>query len=249
MASTIMPQASLTVSCPLLKLPHKLRLRIYAYTHELSLDLDIYEYGCEDLSKAWESTPLVKLAATCRLIADEARHYYRSLPTGVSTRRALAELIPSGGPGSYVKLRLIHLPRPIIDLTHFTTSYDFTQYKSAAYGFPLADQNNAAEATSNMAFYVSSAVRRLMTDTTVRNATNLKWVVIRIAGLEPRKDPERHFDAMQRVLCQPNAGPASAEKLAQDIFSWSCVDADMMQVTSNLQLPYFEERLLCLLVV
>lgn len=245
-----MPQASLTVSCPLLRLPPKLRLRIYAYTHELSLDLDINEYGCEDLSKAWESTPLVKLAATCRLIADEARHYYRSLPTGGLTRRALVELIPSGGPFSYVKLRLIHLPRPMIDLTHFTASYDFTRYKSAAYGFPLAGQNNAAEATSSMAFYVSSAVRRLMTDTTVRNATNLKMVIIRIAGLVPRKkDEETHFDAMQRVLCQPNAGPASAEKLAQDIFSWSCVDADMMQVTSNLQLPYFEERLLSLLVV
>ena len=101
-----------------------------------------------------------------------------------------------------------------------------------------------------MAFYVSSAVRRLMTDTTVRNATNLKGFIIRIAGLEPRKqDEETHFDAMQRVLCQPNAGPASAEKLSQDIFSWSCVDADMMQVKNGLQLPYFENRPLTLLVV
>ena len=244
-----MPQASLTVSCPLLKLPPKLRLRIYAYTHELSLDLDVNEYGCEDLSKAWESTHLVKLATTCRLIVDEARHYYRSSPKGGLQRRALLDLLPSGGPRSYVKLRLIHLPCPIIDLGHFAATYDFTEYKSAAYGFPLADQNNAAEATSNMAFHVSNAVHRLKTDTTVRNATYLKFFAIRLVGLEPIKDEEEHFDAMRRVLCQPNPGPASAEKLAQEIISWACVDADTMHVSrNNLQLPVFEGKLLCLLV-
>ncbi|GAB7327769.1 hypothetical protein MBLNU13_g11579t1 [Cladosporium sp. NU13] len=249
MASSFVPRASQTLSCPLLKLPPKLRLRIYAYTHELSVDLDINEYGYEDLSKAWGSTPLVKLAATCRLIADEARHYFRSLPTGSLQRRALVDLVPSGGPRSHVNLRLIHLPCPTIDLTHFAATYDFEKYKSTAYGFPLADQDDAAEATRSMGFYVSTTIRRLMTDTSVRNATSLKCFIIRIAGLEPRKDDERHFDAMRRVLCEPNAGPASAEKLAQDVFSWGCVDADMMRVTSTLQLPAFEGKLLCLLLV
>jgi len=52
MAPNIVPQASQTLSCPLLKLPPELRLRIYAYIHQFDLDLDIDESGCENLSKA-----------------------------------------------------------------------------------------------------------------------------------------------------------------------------------------------------
>ena len=87
MAPNIVPQASQT----LLKLPPELRLSIYAYIHNFSLNLDIDEGGCENLSKAWESTPLARLAATCRLIADEARYYVESLPSS----RRLAIVGPS----------------------------------------------------------------------------------------------------------------------------------------------------------
>lgn len=236
-----------TSSCPLLELVPHLRLRIYAYTHQLSPDLDIDEECCETFSKAWESKPLVKLASTCRLIADEARHYFRSLPiTTTLQQRALVELLPTGGPRSYVKLRLVHLPCPTIDLTHFTATYDFAKYRSTAHGFPLADRDDALEATRNMGFHVSSALRRLMS---LSNATKLMRCILLIGGLGPTKDGEPYFDAMQRILYQPNAGPASAETLAQEIFSCCCEDAAMLRVTSDLRLPVFKGCLLCLLVI
>lgn len=236
-----------TTSCPLLKLLPHLRLHIYTYTHQLSPDLDIDEECCETFSKAWESMPLVKLAATCRLIADEARHYFRSLPTTTTLQqRALVELLPFGGPRSYTKLRLVHLPCPTIDLTHLVATYDFAKYRSTAHGFPLADHDDALEATRNMGFHVSSALRRLMS---LVNPTKRMPCILQIGGLGPRKDGESRFDAMKRILYQRNAGPASAETLAQEIFSCCCVDADMLRVTSNLQLPIFGGCLLCLLVI
>jgi hypothetical protein len=70
MAPIIMPQASQTQSCPLLKLPPEVRSRIYAYTHALSLDLDLTGDGCDNLSKAWESTPL---SSTLQLPAASSR--------------------------------------------------------------------------------------------------------------------------------------------------------------------------------
>jgi hypothetical protein len=81
MASKVVLQASQTPSCLLLKLPPELRLYIYAYTHRFQISVEINDYGRENLSKAWESTQLVKLAAICRLIAEEARRYVRSLPS------------------------------------------------------------------------------------------------------------------------------------------------------------------------
>lgn len=171
---------------------------------------------------------------------------FGSLFTTTLSRRALVELLPSGGPRSYVNLRLIHLPCPTIDLTHFVATYDFAKYRSAAHGFPLADHDDALEATRNMGFHVSSALRSLMS---LINPPKRMPFILQIGGLGPRKDGEPFFDAMQRILYQPNAGPASAETLAQEIFSCCCEDAAMLRVTSNLRLPVFEECLLCLWVI
>ena len=81
------------------------------------------------------------------------------------------------------------------------------------------------------------------------NATKVMRCILLIGGLGPRKDGEPYFDAMQRILYQPNAGPASAETLAQEIFSCCCEDAAMLRVTSDLRLPVFKGCLLCLLVI
>lgn len=247
-APVIMPQASQTQSCPLLKLPPEVRSRIYAYTHSLSLDLDLTGDGCDNLSKAWESTPLVTLAATCRLIADEARNYYRSLPAGNYTRRALVDLLPSGGPDSCVSIRLTRLPCPTIDLTHVAASYDFVSYISPTHDFPRTGGINKIEAILYMSFHVSSALRRLMTAASLRTATKLMCAILWIAGLPPRRDGESRFEAMRRILCKPRGESNIAEFLVQQIFSWISRDADMRQVTSDLELPALEGRLLCLLV-
>lgn len=237
MASSIVPQASQTLSCPLLNLPAELRVLIYGYTHMLSLDIELnsYTYDSGYLSKVWESTPLVNLAATCRLIAGEARHYVRSQPK--SRRRAAVELSRSGGPNSYVIIRLLYLTCPTVDLKQFFARYNFAEQRYTS-----------AEATSSMGFHVSNALRRLMTDVSLGNATDLKYFVLRVDGLQPRGDKESREEAMQRIFDKSKAGPASAESLIQSIFTSTCWIADSRKSLCNVQLPVFAGRPLILWV-
>jgi len=242
-----MPQASQTLSCPLLKLPPELRLCIYAYTHQFSLNLEVDEEDDrEDLSKAWESTHLVKLAATCRLIANETRDYVRSLPS--ARRTAVMDLSDSRGASNYVTTRMRHLPCPIADLRNVVARYNFKDFQSIIYRSPQAHRRSSVDlAVREKSGYLLDALRG-MANATLKKATNLNGFRLQIIGLQPRRDGESYVEAVRRVLHPPKAELASAEYLAQRIFHYGCEDAGMGRDTGTLRLAVLGERPLLLVV-
>jgi len=253
MEHNVIPQASQTPSCPLLQLPPELRLLIYGFTHSLDLDLEIKRRGCAKLSEAWESTPLVKLAATCRLLAEETRGYVRSLPS--SQRVALVDISTARGPTGFMPLRLRCLPCPMPDLRHLVVIYDFRKYWSTTYGFPPADQNSASDgAMDDLAYLMFFQLRRLMTDAAVGSATTSTRYWFGIKGLQPRIYGESYAEAVERILVepplsvyQPQVYPVDAERLARELFSWG-EDTHVEDDLSALPIAVFEGRPLRLYV-
>jgi hypothetical protein len=236
-------------SCPLLRLPPELRILIYTHTQQLRLDLDIHESGGTQLSQAWESTPIVNFAATCRLIAQEARDYMRSMPG--SQRTALVDFLGQRGPNHPVKIRLHQLPCPVSNLRQAVAMYSFDTYKNTAYHFPPANSSDTdvRVAVSSMGYWLFQALYQLMCDPALKDAINLSHIWLRIEGLPPKEDDESQAEAMRKVLEEPKAyGDASAGKLAQEVFHWDCVYAEAEEFADTDRPAFFERRLLRLRV-
>ncbi|KAM0701985.1 hypothetical protein Q7P35_010895 [Cladosporium inversicolor] len=233
MASNVVPQASQTLSCPLLKLPPELRLLIYTHTQRLDLDIELNDNDGEKLSIVWASTPLVKLAATCHLIAREARDHVRSMPN--SQREALVDLSGARGPDRHMITRLRQLPCPTGDLRYVVVAYNFEKHKSTAYGFPADHHDLEAvhDAMVDIGYFLFAALCRLMADAAIDEATHF-W--LQINGLRLRKDEESYCGAVPRVLWQPTTDPVSAERLVQEFYSWVNDDALPIKDASNPQL-------------
>lgn len=220
MASTVASKVLPTEGCPLFKLPPELRLRIYHYTHKHQLEnvISIHEEDLS-LSQSWASTPLVRLAATCRLIANETRDFVRSLPA--SQRVAHVEVSGASPSEGWSQANLRHLPCPIIDLRRVVVTYDFTKYRSAA-DFPAANssarQHTLAvrEAMYSMACYLINALRRLMKDEALNTATALEDFKLRITGLQRNGPEESQQEAVRRILDRA-VGCTSAESLVHAI--------------------------------
>lgn len=246
MSQNVVPFGSQTSSCPLLKLPPELRLLIYTYTHSFSLDLDVNETACKNLSEAWESTHLVRLATTCRLIANETRDFVRSLPS--ARRAATVDLLERRGPGRYVTIRVRHLPCPMIDLKHIVTRYNFEKYQSRVHGFPPTYDNLAvSRMLRDMGSQLLGALHRLMADAALDDAIKLNHVRLRIVGLRPRSEGESTADAVRRILGQQSSYSTIAERLVKELFNWSCFDGHAERSTSTTWLAVIGERSLLLL--
>jgi hypothetical protein len=153
------------------------------------------------------------------------------------------------GSRSYVKIRLLHLPCPVAKLKRFSVTYDFDEHTfTADGGFRFANRKQTVEETRNHGFYVFSALRRLMTDASLINATKLKCFDFWIRAIPRREDTETRVEAVQRVLGLRKARSTTAERLAQVIFSWGCVYADLKRGTNGISLAVFGGRSLDLLI-
>lgn len=214
MSSTIASQAPPTETCLLFRLPPELRLHIYHHTYSLRLETQI-RWKTEDLEQSWASTPLVSLAATCRLIANEACVLVRSLPA--SQRVAHMEIFQSNRAERRIQAYLRHLPCPITDLRRVVVTYDFTKHRSAADLPPIVNNTEAVrEAMRSMETSVMTALRKLIHDEALSTATELAGFGLRITGLQRNGAEESQTEAVRRILDGP-VGCASAENLAQAI--------------------------------
>jgi hypothetical protein len=174
MASNVTLPASHTDNCLLFKLPPELRLNIYQYTHQIRLDNPGSSTDALNQSwkSSWESSPLVQLAATCRLIANEVRPIVHSLPA--SKRVAHVEISEKFHDEDATLARLHHLPCPLIDLRHIVVTCD-----SGDFGNPPASSDLDAMMTYNetlegLGYIYYTALREFATDEALGQAVELK---------------------------------------------------------------------------
>lgn len=213
MASTIAAQASPAEGCPLLKLPAELRLRIYHYTQELRLEIDTSGFReSMNMRQSWGSTPLASLAATCSLVANEARDFVRSLS---ATRRVAHVEILGSSRHHWMQMRLRHLPCPLIELKRIFLTCDFQKYRSAA-DFP-EDDGLVKEAMLIMQGQLWAALAHMMIDESLENSTSLENFGLHIKGLQRNASEVSRSEAVRRILNHPATDRASGERLVQEI--------------------------------
>lgn len=225
----------------------ELRLLIYDHTRALRIKKELRGRP-EALKRSWSSTPLVNLAATCHLIANEARAHVHSLPP--SQRVARVKLSASRDPYSPwypLKIRLRQIPCPVADLRRVVVSYDFERFRTAEFGFPVTSYHENPGAMRNIEGHVFGALCRLMKDTALDDATNLELFRLHITGLR-RNGGEEQVYAIRRILSHPRPEEASADQLAQGILSNGCAHENLEKRISTLRLAVIKGRPLYLLV-
>jgi hypothetical protein len=208
-----------TESCPLFRLPPELRLRVYYYTHQLRLDnKDHPDTSTETLNQSWasswESTPLVQLAATCRLIASEVRPIVRSLPA--SYRVAHMEL--SAKYHDSLQVRLRHLPCPLVDLRHIVITYDVRNHSSAKSDLDAAMAFQEAKSDIwgyGFGYLLYRTLHRLMIHEALGKTKELESIQLRLTGVQRNGRQESNSQAVQRILDLHR--PEGILKLAQEI--------------------------------
>jgi hypothetical protein len=207
-------------SCLLFKLPPELRLRVYYYTHQLRLDNDDYpDSSTEALNKSWasswETTPLVQLAATCHLIANEVRHVVRSLP---SSQRVAHVEISGATHEQSMQVHLRHLPCPLIDLRHIIITYDVRSPSSAESDVDAAMAFREAICDlggGGLGYMFYSTLRRFTTHEALGKAAELESLQLRLTGLQQHGCQESSTQAVQGILDLQR--PEGSVRLAQKI--------------------------------
>jgi hypothetical protein len=170
----------------------------------------------------------------------------RTLPSARQT--AVVDLSHSRGESFYVTTRMRHLPCPIRDLRHVVARYNFKDLQSVIYSSSQTHRPSAVDlGVREKAFYLLDTLRA-MADVNLEKATNLKDVRLEIIGLQPRRDGESYFQAVRRILGQPNADPVSAENLAQKILYCGRKDAGVVRGNGTHQLAVFKRGSLLLVV-
>jgi hypothetical protein len=198
MASDVVSPASHTESCLLFKLPPELRLNIYHYTHQLRLDNPDSSTDAlnQSWASSWESSPLVQLAATCHLIANEVRPIVRFLPT--SQRVAHLELTDANPESLQVRLR--HLPCPLTDLRRIVFTFDAGSLRSVR----------------TFTFKLYFGLRRFITHSALDKCAELKHFHLRLTEHQRTGCEESCIQAMRRILDLKRA--EGAERVVQEIF-------------------------------